>query len=454
MLNLSNNRVDKHIKMETTRSYRMLYKFKLGRSLAYTLIGLFIIGDIILFLPWTQNIKTRGNVTALHPEQRPQTIHSTIPGRIEKWYVAEGDFVKAGDTIVFLSEIKEAYFDPNLLDRTEKQVQAKESSVIGYEEKINALDRQIDAINQSMTLKLAQTRNKIEQLRLKVQSDSMNFIAAQTDFKIAGEQMKRYEELFAENLISKTDLEKRRLKLQETQAKLIEYENKWVSGKNERLNAVIELGSVENEYRDKLSKSESDKFSALSNLFEGEAEVIKLQNQYSNYSVRAQYYYITAPQDGYITRALTTGLGETIKEGDPIVTVMPSNYELAAELFVEPMDLPLININQEVRLLFDGWPTLVFSGWPGASFGTFGGRVVAIDNMISDNGKFRILVKPDSLQEAWPNALRVGAGVEGFALLNDVPVWYELWRNLNGFPPDFYTQEKENKKEDKNDGKK
>jgi hypothetical protein len=154
------------------------------------------------------------------------------------------------------------------------------------------------------------------------------------------------------------------------------------------------------------------------------------------------------------TRALTTGLGETIKEGDPIVTVMPSNYELAAELFVEPMDLPLININQEVRLLFDGWPTLVFSGWPGASFGTFGGRVVAIDNMISDNGKFRILVKPDSLQEAWPNALRVGAGVEGFALLNDVPVWYELWRNLNGFPPDFYTQEKENKKEDKNDGKK
>jgi hypothetical protein len=23
-------------------------------------------------------------------------------------------------------------------------------------------------------------------------------------------------------------------------------------------------------------------------------------------------------------------------------------------------------------------------------------------------------------------------------LLNDVPVWYEIWRQLNGFPPEYY----------------
>ncbi len=439
MLNLSENKIDEKINLQSTRSFGKLFHFKLGRTLAITILLLIIIGDVVLFLPWTQNVQSKGNVTALHPEQRPQTIHSTIPGRIEKWYVAEGDFVSKGDTIMFLSEIKDAYFDPNLLDRTDKQVQAKEMSVQGYEEKINALDRQIDALNNTMRLKLSQTRNKVVQYKLRVQSDSINYLAAKTDYQIAEEQYSRYMELFEKDLISRTDLEKRKLKFQETQAKLLERENKWLTTKNELVNTVIELGTVENDYRDKLSKAESDKYTALSGLFESEAEVVKLQNQYANYSIRSRFYYITAPQDGYITKAITTGIGETIKEGESIVTIMPSEYELAVELYIEPMDLPLMAAGQEVRLLFDGWPTLVFSGWPGASFGTFGGRIVAIDNMISANGRFRILVAPDPNQEPWPDALRVGSGAEGIALLNDVPLWYELWRKLNGFPPDFYT---------------
>jgi len=396
-----------------------------------------------LFLPWTQNVRGRGQVIALQPEQRPQTIHSTIPGRVEKWYVSEGDFVKKGDTIVFLSEIKDAYFDPRLLERTNAQVDAKVSSVKGYEDKINALDRQISALNQGMMLKISQTRNKVEQNRLKVQSDSMNFVAAKTDLDIATQQFARYEQLFKDNIISRTDLEKRKLKLQESQAKVLEVENKWLTTKNELINSVIELGTVENEFRDKLGKAESDKFSALSGLFESEAEVVKLQGQYANYSLRSQFYYITAPQDGYITRALTTGLGETVKEGEAIVTIMPAKYDLAVEIYIEPMDLPLMAIGKETRLLFDGWPTLVFSGWPGASFGTFGGRVVAIDQMISDNGRFRVLVAPDPAQDPWPDLLRVGSGAEGILLLNDVPVWYEMWRQLNGFPPDFYNPEAE-----------
>jgi hypothetical protein len=32
----------------------------------------------------------------------------------------------------------------------------------------------------------------------------------------------------------------------------------------------------------------------------------------------------------------------------------------------------------------------------------------------------------------------MGTGAQGIALLKDVPIWYELWRNINGFPPDYY----------------
>ena len=105
-----------------------------------------IVGVIILFLPWTQTITGRGNVTTLTPDQRPQTIQSPIPGRIEKWYVREGDFVSKGDTIIQISEIKSEYFDPNLVERTEQQRDAKAQSVGSYAEKVKALDRQINAL--------------------------------------------------------------------------------------------------------------------------------------------------------------------------------------------------------------------------------------------------------------------------------------------------------------------
>ena len=157
-----------------------------------------------------------------------------------------------------------------------------------------------------------------------------------------------------------------------------------------------------------------------------------------NYSVRAGMYYITAPQDGYITKALQSGIGETIKEGTQILSIMPAKYDLAVIMYVNPLDLPLLEKGQKVRLQFDGWPAVVFSGWPNTSYGTYGGKIFAIDNFIYDNGKFRVLIAPDPDDQPWPEALRVGGGTDNMVLLKNVPVWYELWRQVNGFPPDYY----------------
>ena len=37
----------------------------------------------------------------------------------------------------------------------------------------------------------------------------------------------------------------------------------------------------------------------------------------------------------------------------------------------------------------------------------------------------------------------MGAGASGIALLKDVRIYYELWRNINGFPPEYYKKEME-----------
>jgi multidrug resistance efflux pump len=454
MLNITHNTIEDKEALEKMQSYKILNSRVNSRRLIKTLYLLGAIFLLVMFLPWTQNIKSASRVTALRPNQRPQTIHSIIAGRIEKWYVQEGQLVRKGDTILFLSETKSEYLDPNLVGNTEQQLKAKEATVKSYFEKVNANDNQIDALIKSRILKLEQARNKLIQANLKVQSDSIDLSAAQLNQKIAKDQLVRMEELYKEGLKSLTDLESRRQKFQDAQAKLISQENKFIGSKNEVINAKIELQSINADYNDKIAKSESEKYASLSNMYDAEATVSKLQNQFENYRIRSGMYYVLAPQDGYITQAIQSGIGETIKEGEQIVSIMPYNYELAVEMYVNPMDIPLLEKGQHVQIQFDGWPAIIFSGWPGISYGTYGGEIVAIDNFVSENGKYRVLVSHDKGYPVWPKEIRLGAGAQTLTLLKEVPVWYELWRQINGFPPDYYKQNLNNNKSKKEDEKK
>ncbi|MFT5904335.1 MAG: adhesin transport system membrane fusion protein, partial [Flammeovirgaceae bacterium] len=255
MLNLSDNRIDES-KYRDGFSSLMAVSDR-DKPIKKLRIFLYITGGFIafLFLPWTQNVRAPGQLTTLYPEQRPQTIQSVIPGRIEKWYVREGNFVNVGDTIVRISEVKDTYFDPQLIERTQTQISSKQNAAVNYTEKAEALSDQIDALTKSRVNKLEQAENKLIISNLKVTSDSIDYQAAQLDYKIANQRLNRMEELFEQGLKSLTDLESRRLNVQEAQAKNISAENKLLSSKNQLINAEIEVDAIDNEYAEKLSKA-------------------------------------------------------------------------------------------------------------------------------------------------------------------------------------------------------
>ncbi|HEY0677695.1 MAG TPA: HlyD family efflux transporter periplasmic adaptor subunit [Chitinophagaceae bacterium] len=408
--------------------------------------SLLVLLTVCLFLPWTQNIRARGTVTALRQEQRPQQINTIIGGRIEKWYIKEGDYVQKGDTLVQLSEIKEDYLDPRLLQRTAEQISAKQASVLSYENKITATAAQIEALRASLQAKLAQLTNKYRQAEVKLQSDSMEVIASANDWNIALLQYKRQKALYDSGLVSLTQLEGRNQGYQTALAKKISAENKYLASRQELSIIQSERAAVQQEYNEKISKAESDRFGSLSSLASGQGEIAKLQNQYASYAIRNGMYFIVAPQSGQIVQARNTGIGEIVKEGELLVHIVPDQIDYAVELYVRPVDLPLVGEGQKVRFLFDGFPAIVFSGWPEASYGTYQGIVSAVESDVSVNGKFKLLVKEDRSYRAWPKELKMGTGANGIALLKDVPLWYELWRNINSFPPDYYNLKKEEEK--------
>ncbi len=437
MLNISKKSIEHSIWKKSYTSLEEVKNNLARRVFLKLLLGLFMLVIIILFLPWTQNIQSKGFVTALRPDERPQTIQNTIPGKIEKWYVQEGDLVEKGDTILFLTEIKTEYFDPELIERTKEQVDAKAGGINAYENKLKALDNQIHSLNDLQKFKMNMIDNEVKQARLQVSTDSAAWKAAEIDYITANQRLSRQEEMYEQGLISLTDLETRRLKLQETKAKSIEKENKYGLSVNKYINTLIEQDQVVSEFAEKISDVQSKRGTAGSELFAGLSDMAKMKNQLVNYQLRQDFYYVLAPRDGFITQAIEAGIGENLKENTPIITIVPEIWKKAVEIFVDPIDLPLVKKGSEVMFLFDGWPSIVFTGWPELTYGTFPGNVQAVDYNISSNGKYRVLVQ-ESDKKPWPNEVRIGSGARGVALLNRVPVWYELWRQLNGFPPDYY----------------
>jgi multidrug resistance efflux pump len=430
-------------KLIELKSLQRIYRYNKESQIKYWFWGIMLLAILFAFLPWTQNVKSKGNITTLSQEFRPQNVNSPISGRIIKWWVKEGDFVKVGDTILQLAEIKEEYLDPNLINRTKEQLNAKKGSADFYSQKIGASGNQIQALNSGLKLKIEQLNNKLIQLENKLKGENAELKAVNNEFKIAQEQYDRQQKMFQEGLVSQTQLEQRNVSFQNALSKKIIVENKIAITQQEISNTRIEQNAVQQDYTEKISKAQAEQFQSQSQIQSINSEMAKLQNQVSNYIIRNGMYFIIATQNGQIAQANKSGIGEILKDGETISLIVPNRMDYAVEMFVRPMDLPLMSKGQNVRFMFDGFPAIIFSGWPNSSYGTFSGKIIAIENTISNNGMFRILVTEDNSVKKWPQGLRLGAGAKCITLLKDVPIWYEVWRNINGFPPDFYHAEEE-----------
>ncbi|MFY9164494.1 HlyD family secretion protein [Aquirufa antheringensis] len=432
--------------MEKFKSFNQIYLRDKGPATKPWLIGLGLILLGVLFLPWTQNIRSKGQITSLYQEQKPQKIYSPIAGKISRWWVKEGDFVEQGDTLAKISEIKAEYLDPKLISRTQEQLDAKKGTVSYYEQKVKSTEDQIANLRSSKALKQDQLTNKITALQQKLTGEKAEFEAASNEYNLVKDQFERNQKMYKEGLISQTQFQQRNASMQNSLAKKTTAENKVNQTLQEIQNTRIELRGVDQEYSEKMNKAEGEKFQSLGMIETGKGDVAKLENQVASYTIRDGMYYILAPQSGQVINAKKAGIGEILKDGEELLTIVPQNTHYAVEMYVRPVDLPLVSPGQDVRFIFDGFPAIIFAGgWPDQSFGTFPGKIRAIENNIDEKGMFRVIVVENPKDKKWPKQIKMGAGAQGITLLNDVPLWYELWRNINGFPADFYTVTKDEK---------
>ena len=423
----------------TPNSYENIYHIHRNYRIKAWFFILMPLAAGFLFLPWTQNIKVKGAVTTLYQEQRPQQLHSPIPGRITKWYVKNGDFVQKGDTILLLAEIKEDYMDPKLVERAEQQVKAKRGVRGFYEAKIGSTNAQLQSLAKSRDLKIQQLTVKLGQLNNKLLTEEGELKAISNELMLYEDQYQRQKKLYDEGLVSLTQFQQKSVSYQNALAKKTSAENKLAHTHQDIININLEQSATIQDYSEKLNKTEGDRFQSMGQIESSTGDIAKLENQVSNYKIRRGFYAVLAAQGGQIVELKKAGIGEILKDGESIGSIIPHNVDYAVEIFIKPVDQPLIRPGQRVMCVFDGFPAIVFSGWPNSCYGTFPGKIIAIESNINSKGLFKALVVEENPLKPWPPQIKMGTGVRGIAILNDVSIWYELWRNINGFPPDFYT---------------
>ena len=416
---------------------------KSQKILSRVLLALLVTLALALTItPWQQNVQGSGRVIAFHPEERPQNIDAPVEGRIAKWYVVEGSKVKKGDPIVDLSDN-----DPAILERLAQERTATVSTVAAGQRRVQAIEDRIRGLELTLKTGVSAAKARVQMAIDRVAAAEQSLEAAKSALTTAKLQIERQRGLAAKGLTSTRNVELAELDFQQKTADVERATASLNAAKNEKLSLESELQRVDADSQSRIDEAWSSHASAASDVAKAQAEVTKVEVRLARQSTQR----ITAPIDGTVFRVIGRQSGELLKSGDQICVLVPNANNNVVELFMNGNDTPLIAPGRSVRLQFEGWPALQFVGWPSVAVGTFGGRVLLVDSTDNGQGKFRVLVEADPTDEPWPgqNYLRQGVRANGWVLLNQVPLGYELWRQFNGFPPSVAQSEPGKESKDK-----
>lgn len=424
-------------KLRSWEAVQIPDRLRFSARLAIKLLLLFSL--VIAFVPWTQTITVTGQLSAYSPYERPQDIEAQITGRIRKWHVYEGVRVKQGELILELDDIDPNFMAPELLALLEQQKKALEENRKAALERAEQLSERIKEMNNLVKAAVPSAEARVREAENRVRAAEQRIVAAKIAVDTADLNVDRHQKLAAQGLVSQRELE---LAIQAAIASKAELQAAEASLKEAQQGMrALSFGrdQISAEVVQRLLDAEASRAGALADAARAADQLAAVELRLSNAAQRRMASRILAPIDGTVVRMAQVGPGETVRQGDKLVRISPLSADRAVEMKADGIDAPLLNVGRKVRLLFYGIPAIPLPAWPELMAGTYSGVIKVVDQVDDGQGNFRFWVVPDPEDRPWPEQshVRQGTKVMGWVILNRVPLWYELWRRFNLFPPDY-----------------
>ncbi len=403
---------------------------RFARWLAKVLLfGLIVSIFGMALLRWQQTSRGRGQVVAYAPQERQQTVQSPIEGIVARIAdgLVEGVEVKKGD---FLLEVSP--FAANMVQQLEGQLRELQTKVDTANVKAEAYGQNVAAFAEALEFAINAATEMVSAAEAKLKSKQRQVSAYTAKELQARLNYERQQRLFEQGLKPAKEIEKLKKEWDISKADL-ESIHQDISGLQNELTAKQEqLEEKRRVSQTKIDYARAMQQDALGNAATARKESADVQIKLE----QMQRTNVVAPRDGIVFRLNVNERGATVKKNDPLLTIVPNVTQKAVELYVNGNDMPLVQLGQEVRLQFEGWPAVQFAGWPSIAVGTFSGKVATLDATDNGKGEFRILITPNEAEQKWPpnRYLRQGVRANGWVMLRRVSLGYEIWRQLNGFP--------------------
>ncbi|MDZ4733566.1 MAG: biotin/lipoyl-binding protein [Nitrospirota bacterium] len=425
-------------KLRSWEAVQIPERLRFSSRLALTLVLLFLL--LIAFVPWTQTITVSGQLSAYTPFERPQDIEAQITGRIKKWHVFEGVRVKQGDLILELDDTDPNFMSPDLLSFLDQRRKALDQSRQAARGRADQLDKRITEMQNLVKSAVPSAQARVIESENKVREAYQKVEAAKIAVATAKLNVDRHKQLAEQGLVSQRELELTILAALTTQADLAGAQA-GLTGAEQAMKALsFGRDQVSAEVLQRLLDAEAARDAAVSEAAKAADQLADVSLRMSNAEQRRFAGRILAPIDGTVVKMAQAGAGETVRQGDKIVRLSPTSTDKAIEMTADGIDAPLLNVGRKVKILFYGIPAIPLPAWPELMSGTYGGVVKVIDQVDDGKGNFRFWVVPDPDDRTWPpqEHVRQGTKAMGWVILNRVPLWYELWRRFNLFPPDYH----------------
>ncbi len=388
----------------------------------------------ILFLPWRQTVEGQGSIIAYDPSERVQSISAPIDGFIERFHVQEDQHVTKGMKLFEMIDPDKEYKSRvyKMKEDFEQQQKNTQNELLVLKQKDTSLLNQKAIRTELYDKQYIQAKEQLKSLELKFEAEKKNYEVVQNHFE-------RIKALYLQKIESKKNFEKS--------------ENDFISAKTKFDKIAIDIEvqkrqlSIIQQEKSHFIEEISNQIRTLENsMLAVENRLNVLQRDYERHLSEIARYEtssVLSQKDGTVMRILQNDKNTFIKKGEPILRFSPDVNTSALLLKVSDFNMPLIKEGLPVRIRFHGWPVLHIPGWPAIRFGTFGGIIQKVDPVLHEPGTYYAYVVEDP-KEPWPehDQLRIGTYATAWVALSNVPIWYEIWRLLNGFPSNMVTPEK------------
>ncbi|MGR6331420.1 HlyD family secretion protein [Sphingomonas sp. XXL09] len=272
------------------------------------------------------------------------------PGVVIRLSVKEGQFVRRGQALVTV-RLEQQYATG--LTATQEQlaaVQAQQRLTTGQ---VGATQDRARSERAGLAATITNDRQQRVELegQVRIQQQIVDSLQRILD---------RYQPIAEKGFISKTEIDRREQELLNAQQGLAHIRQQITTLKGDEAKAVTAL-----------DRSRAEESAQAANL-RTSAEGFRLQQSQLR---AAQSYVITAPIDG-IVAALQTGVGRTVDPSLSLMTIVPRDATMHAELYAPTRAIGFVKPGQEVRLLYDAFPY--------ERFGSYAGRIRAVSRVALD----------------------------------------------------------------------